>query len=174
MKRNQTQSAGGAPPLRHQWDCNEKHPHCPKVCCDALCEACEIDTPHSRGHMLHPTGIPIRVSESPIHGKGVFAARDIHPGHLIGAYQGEVTYDLDHPKTLQLEDERGAVFGIYGTGPLQYLNHADEPNAEIDLVHVYALDLIHKGDEITILYCEGWDPEVDGASASRYPGRVRE
>jgi hypothetical protein len=150
------------PPLRkHKWDCDVKHPHCPKICCAAKCQACETRTRGNLGYMLHPTGIPIRVLESPIHGKGVFAGRDIHPGHLIGAYMGEVTYDLEHPKTLQLEDERGAVFGVYGTGPLQYLNHAEDPNAELDLVHVYAIDLIRKGDEITILYTENWDPEVD-------------
>jgi hypothetical protein len=107
--------------------------------------------------MLHPTAMPVQVAESPIHGKGVFAKRDIHPGHLIGAYMGEVTYDLDDPKALQLEDERGATFAIRGTGPLQYLNHAAEPNAELDLVHLYALDVILKGDEITIMYSENWE-----------------
>lgn len=31
MKRNQP---------KHKWDCDEKHPHCPKICCAATCKAC--------------------------------------------------------------------------------------------------------------------------------------
>ena len=159
MKRNQTQSASVCVAVKHRWDCDEKHPHCPKVCCGAKCPACEANTPDNRGHMLHPTAMPVRVAPSPIHGKGVFAVRDIHPGHLIGAYMGSVSYDFADPKALQLEDERGATFAIIGTGPLGYLNHAEAFNAEMDLVHLYATEMIKAGDEITILYSEDWADE---------------
>ena len=42
-----------------------------------------------------------------------------------------------------------------GGNELRYLNHSDEPNAEMDGLHCYALTGIAAGAEITIDY--GWN-----------------
>ena len=106
---------------------------------------------------LEPTCIDVVVAPSKIHGMGVFSTRTLPPGHLIGVYGGRVSYDLNHKWTLWLLDSRGAYFGVLGDNALRYMNHSTEPNAEADGPHIYALEFIKPGDEITISYDEDWE-----------------
>lgn len=94
------------------------------------------------------------VGESPIHGRGLFAARRIAAGDFIGEYLGHEVSD-DGMHVLWVEgDEEDEWIGIEGTGKLRFLNHSGEPNAEMDGLDCYALMDIEPGHEITIDY--GW------------------
>lgn len=99
------------------------------------------------------------VKRSRIHGRGVFASRPIREGCLVGRYSGEETQE-DGPHVLWVEDEKGAQFGIQGTGPLRFVNHSAEPNTEFQGVELVALRGIRAGEELTADY----GPEWAGAS----------
>lgn len=93
---------------------------------------------------------------SPIHGKGVFAARRIARGELIGVYAGTPT-DRDGTYVLWVEGEDGSMGGLRGRNGLRYLNHCSRPNAEFDGDHLYALRAIREDEEITFHYGEEWE-----------------
>ena len=91
---------------------------------------------------------------SVIHGKGLFASRHFSGGQLIGVYEGEtVTEDGMH--VLWVEEDDGQWTGHNGNNQLRYMNHSNDPNAEMDGVECYAARPIAAGEEITIDY--GWD-----------------
>ncbi len=95
------------------------------------------------------------VTQSPIHGLGLFAALPLAAGQLIGEYEGpEVSDDGTH--VLWIEDDiSNSWTGFDGKNEMRFMNHADEPNAEMDGLKCYALCDIEPGTEITIDY--GWD-----------------
>ena len=97
----------------------------------------------------------VYVAPSPIHGQGLFAARTLAPGQLIGVYEGpEVSEDDIY--VLWVEDEEGEGWtGYDGRNEMRFLNHSDTPNAEMDGLHCYCRDQIPAGAEITIDY--GWN-----------------
>jgi SET domain-containing protein len=97
----------------------------------------------------------VYVAPSSIHGRGLFAARRLSAGQLIGIYQGpEVAEDGIY--VLWIEDETGENWtGYDGKNEMRFMNHADEPNAEMDGLNCYALSNIAGGVEITIDY--GWN-----------------
>lgn len=93
------------------------------------------------------------IAASPIHGFGLFAARPIAQGTIIGWLSGiPCTEDGDH--VLWLSAERG----VEVTCELKYINHADQPNAcYYDDLSVVALRDIAPGEEITHNYaCREW------------------
>ena len=95
----------------------------------------------------------VYVAPSPIHGRGLFAARPIEAGQLIGVYEGpEVAEDGAH--VLWLQDDDGGWRAYDGRNEMRFMNHADQPNAEMDGLECYALQDIATGAEITIDY--GW------------------
>jgi len=96
-----------------------------------------------------------RVRSSPIHGRGLFAAVDLEAGQHLGVYEGpEVEEDGMH--VLWVEETPGGDWtGYDGQNELRFMNHADEPNAELDGVDCYTLKKIPAGTEITIDY--GWN-----------------
>lgn len=97
----------------------------------------------------------VYVARSPIHGKGLFAARDLAGGELIGVYDGPRVED-DGAHVLWVEDEPGGDWvGYDGQNEMRYMNHSLQPNAEMDGLYCYALEDIRPGAEITIDY--GWD-----------------
>lgn len=97
----------------------------------------------------------VRVAASPIHGLGLFAARPLASGQLIGVYEGPVVED-DGEHVLWIEDDSGDGWtGYNGKNEMRFLNHADTPNAEMDGLYCYALRDIPEGAEITIDY--GWN-----------------
>ncbi len=97
---------------------------------------------------------PVRVGDSPIHGKGLFASRLIRAGELIGHYEGkQVSEDGMH--VLWVEEEDNHWVGYEGSNDMRFMNHDDHPNAELDGRDCYALEDIPPGREITIDY--GWN-----------------
>jgi uncharacterized protein len=96
----------------------------------------------------------LRVQESSLHGKGVFANRDIKEGTLMGVFRGRVLQNpQDYTHILTIEDDQNLLV----RNRLKYLNHNKEPNAEIDgELGVYALRNISAGEEVTIDYGPDW------------------
>jgi len=102
------------------------------------------------------------VATSTIHGQGVFAGRRLRRDEVIGSYQGLPTRE-DGTYVLWLyEDEEWR--GIEGTGPLRFLNHSCDPNADFDGCELYALRDIATGEEITFHYGEEWEGFCDDAA----------
>jgi len=105
---------------------------------------------HSENHRVY-------VARSTIHGQGLYAAKDLPGGQLIGVYDGpEVEEDGMH--VLWIEDEPGGEWiGYDGQNEMRYMNHSAQPNAEMDGLNCYAIADIPPHTEITIDY--GWDEE---------------
>jgi len=97
----------------------------------------------------------VYVADSPIHDKGLFAGSSLEAGQLIGFYEG-LPVDEDGRYVLWIEGESGEAWvGYDGQNEMRFMNHADEPNAEMDGLYCYALKNIERGTEITIDY--GWN-----------------
>ena len=93
----------------------------------------------------------IYVSDSAIHGKGLFARKHISAGEIIGVLDGVPT-SKDGEHVLWLDERRG----FHVKCDLRYINHSDEPNAVYyDTLEVCALTDIAPGDEITHDYLGG-------------------
>jgi SET domain-containing protein len=96
-----------------------------------------------------------RVDSSPIHGRGLFADVDLEAGEYIGAYEGPIVTE-DGMYVLWVEETPGGDWtGYDGQNELRFMNHADQPNAELDGLDCYTLEKIPAGTEITIDY--GWN-----------------
>ena len=96
----------------------------------------------------------VYVAPSDIHGSGLFAARTLRAGQLIGVYDGPIS-EQDGTYVLWIENDSGGWTGYDGTNELRYMNHADSPTAEMDGLNCYALVDIESEQEITIDY--GWN-----------------
>ena len=97
----------------------------------------------------------VYTARSQIHGHGLFAARPLSAGQLIGMYEGPEVED-DGIYVLWIEDDAGEDWtGYDGKNEMRFMNHADEPNAEMDGLNCYALNNIPRDAEITIDY--GWN-----------------
>ena len=74
------------------------------------------------------------VRTSPIHGRGLFALRDIPAGRHIGVYEGrrydpDTERDWDHALTYVFGLSDGSVIdGSEGGNDSRHLNHSCEPN----------------------------------------------
>ncbi len=93
----------------------------------------------------------VYAAPSPIHGKGLYAARDIDGGSYIGTYRGIRTRN-DGKYVLWTFPEGLSPVGRRGMNLLRYLNHSQTPNAEFDGYDLYALRPIRAHEEITIHY----------------------
>lgn len=96
------------------------------------------------------------VADSPVHGRGLFARHDIAQGTWIGHYHGEETQE-NGMHVLWLDAGEGAEeqwTGYNGNNELRFLNHAQQPNGEMDELDLYANRDIRSGEEITIDYGE--------------------
>ncbi len=92
------------------------------------------------------------IANSPIHGKGLFAASTIPKGSIIGHLRGRETQE-DGMYVLWLDHKTG--FEV--TCDLKYINHSDLPNAcYYDDKSVIALRDIQPGEEITHNYEADW------------------
>jgi uncharacterized protein len=93
----------------------------------------------------------VRKAPSPIHGFGCFALVPFAEGERIGTFEGpEVQKDGTH--VLWVYDPEVGAIGRRGTNLLRWLNHSEDPNAELDAFELYARRPIAPGDEITIDY----------------------
>ena len=97
----------------------------------------------------------VYVGSSPIHGRGLFAAQSLQAGQLIGVYEGRVVQE-DGEHVLWVENDSGTGWtGYDGCNEMRFMNHSDEPNAEMDGLYCYSRTKIEPGAEITIDY--GWN-----------------
>lgn len=94
------------------------------------------------------------VKDSPIHGKGLFAARAIGGDELIGVFEARRTRK-DGTYVLWLIDDDGKETGWRGINDLRFVNHSKQANAEFYDRELWSLRAIKKNDEILIDY--GWD-----------------
>ncbi len=93
------------------------------------------------------------VKPSAIHGKGLFAARNIKKGDIIGRIKYQPT-DEDGLHVLWVNEN----LSVRVNCDLKYINHNPKPNAcYYDDLKVVALKSIQKGDEITHNYGDDWD-----------------
>jgi hypothetical protein len=105
------------------------------------------------------------VRDSKIHGKGVFATRNIPAGTLVIEYDGErmtakqadrrYNPSPDNPThTFYFSLENGKV--IDGANDARWINHACEPNCEAreenGRIFIYALRDIRRGEELNYDY----------------------
>jgi hypothetical protein len=103
------------------------------------------------------------VADSPRHGRGLFARGPIAASTWIGFYSGRQTsVNGTHVLWVESDDEFGVDgwIGYDGTNELRFLNHARNPNGEMDGRDLYALRDIRAGEEITIHYGEEFENDL--------------
>jgi len=92
----------------------------------------------------------VYVEESTIHGKGLFARREIKKGEFIGTFNGpSAKRDGSHVLWIYHGDE---YEGRRGKNALRYLNHSKRANAEFEYFDLYAVKRIRIDCEIFIDY----------------------
>lgn len=92
------------------------------------------------------------VAESPVHGRGLFAARAIKEGEILGTLEGRPTR-VDGPHVLWISARRGFEVSC----ELRYINHSKAPNAiYYDDLTVVALRDIAPDEEIVHDYGDDW------------------
>ncbi|MCB1787963.1 MAG: SET domain-containing protein [Gammaproteobacteria bacterium] len=95
----------------------------------------------------------VYVAESGIHGRGVFAARDIPRGTYIGTFHGPAAQrDGTHVLWVYGSSDGAPPVGRRGRNLLRFLNHGVRCNAEFDGFDLYACRRIACDEEITIDY----------------------
>ena len=113
-------------------------------------------------------GVPIYVGESPIHGRGVFAARAFKAGDVVGRYRSRKTKlgAEDNPYVIEIYDDEGALLEHrIGTNEFRFINHSTNPNLDLqddDLKFVAVRD-IGADEELTWHYGEEFEAVVNGA-----------
>ena len=95
------------------------------------------------------------VSESGIHGKGLFARMEIEFESWLGTYEGPIASRNGSHVLWVYEDDD--LVGRSGRNKLRYLNHSTRPNAEFDGFELYAMRDIAVDEEVTIHYGEDWE-----------------
>ena len=99
----------------------------------------------SNSSFLNQKHRPYQVAKSPIHGKGVFALRQISEGEIIGNLRTTPAY-RNGSHVLWVSKQRKVKVHC----DLRYVNHSESPNAVYyDTLEVVALRDIEKGEEIT-------------------------
>ena len=101
----------------------------------------------------------VRVRDSPIHGKGVFARRPIPHDTMIGVYAG-AHVEHDGTYVLWVEEEDGLWRGVDGLNELRFLNHSSKPNSQFNGDILFSTRTIAAGEELTIHYGDDWS-DVD-------------
>jgi uncharacterized protein len=110
----------------------------------------------------------IVVHDSPVHGKGVFAARDIAAGTRLVEYKGEIisAREAERRENLKAPDDFHTFFFSLESGKIidggrlgnnaRWINHSCEPNCEAreedGRVFIYALRDLKAGEELNYDY----------------------
>ena len=98
------------------------------------------------------------VADSNVHGRGLFARDDITAGAWIGHYDSVKTQENGmHVLWVEADEQLDGAdtwIGYDGSNELRFLNHANQPNGEMDGLDLYALHDIMANQEITIDYGE--------------------
>jgi uncharacterized protein len=134
-----------------------------------------------------PQSAPIGVRNSAVHGKGVFAARQIKKGERIIEYIGERVSHAEADRRYEEKDDNDSHTFLFivdsktvidaGTdgNEARFFNHSCDPNCESVVekrrVFIEALRTIEPGEEMTYdyqIYHEDGDPEnIDEVFACR-------
>ncbi len=97
----------------------------------------------------------VYVEDSGIHGRGLFAARDLEADTLILTIEGRPTQeDGVHVIWVHVGE---AMEGFEITNEARYVNHSRSPNAAFFDEELWSLRRIRKGEEITHHYGPDWD-----------------
>jgi len=91
----------------------------------------------------------IFVANSPLHGKGLFAAQRIKKNTVLGRLVGMPTFD-DGIYVLWITDE----IGLELINDFKYINHGKKPNAAYTDIDVTVLKDVEAGEEL--LHDYGW------------------
>jgi SET domain-containing protein len=137
-------------------------------------------SPNSAAH--HDSCIEVR--DSPIHGKGVYATRNIKKGERVTEYLGERITHAEADRRYNLKDQddghtflfiasnRTVIDGSVGGNDARYINHRCEPNCESVIdgkqVFVEAIRDIKKGDELGYDYQLTWESDDDPDDLANY------
>lgn len=131
-----------------------------------------------------PSPSPILVQSSGVHGKGVFALRNMAAGETVIEYVGEIIsmaqaiarhpqnpQDPDHTFYFQLDDGR-VIDGLYGGNDSRWINHSCRPNCAPDekdgRIFIQTLRPIFRGEELTFDYDLHSDEPITPALKNRY------
>ena len=127
----------------------------------------------------------VEVRHSSVHGHGVFAARELPPGALVGVYAGR-RYAAHEACAMAWDDGLTYLFGLsdgtlidgaQGGNATRHLNHACEPNCEAVeeyaddgqlTVRIETIKAIRAGEELFLDYALDIDAGDDPAD---YPCR---
>ncbi|MBD3258014.1 SET domain-containing protein-lysine N-methyltransferase [candidate division GN15 bacterium] len=128
-----------------------------------------------------------RVRNSPIQGKGVFAAKRIRPGRRIIEYVGERIHPREelkrypdhlmdrHHTFLFAVDEKTTIDAAVGGNDARFINHSCDPNCEaVDYdghIWIEAIKNIQPGVELTYDYNFTSDSPPDEEDLTRYACR---
>lgn len=103
-------------------------------------------------------GIELRIKQSPIHGRGVFASGPIHEGASVASLTGEPRHYASFPKDLLLargfEVAKDAYIIPDRGSPAWFFNHSSAPNCQYSIKtrEITALREISPGEELTLDY----------------------
>jgi len=92
----------------------------------------------------------IYVAQSPIHGKGLFAATDIEEDTSLGRLQGMPT-EKEGTYVLWLSRK----VGLELTNEFRFINHSSDPNCALTGLDVVTLRDVKQDEELTHDY--GWE-----------------
>ena len=100
----------------------------------------------------------ICVKESPIHGKGLFATKNIKANTILGSVKGRLNDNRERYAEsiyrLWLEDDKSIIV----TNDLKYINHSKDANVSYyGNFKVGTIKNISKGEEITHNYGDDWE-----------------
>lgn len=109
-------------------------------------------------------GRRIYLSTSPIHGRGVFAARKFEKGEVVGHYRSRKTKLTaeDNPYVIEVYDDDGVlVEHRIGINEFRYINHSSSPNLEMnDELEFVAVKVIARDEELTWYYGEEFEQDM--------------
>jgi SET domain-containing protein len=123
-------------------------------------------------------GARIEVRDSRIHGRGVYAARDLHKGERIIQYTGRLISwkeadrlppsdpnDPNHTFLFSLSDGKRVIDARAARNAARWINHSCDPNCETEetedgRVFIEALRDIPRGEELHYDYCLVIDEKI--------------
>lgn len=134
---------------------------------------------------LKPSPRKIQVKKSGVHGKGVFAARDILKGETLIEYVGEIISaqeaedrhphdpsDPNHTFYFQIDDDK-VIDALHGGNSARWINHCCAPNCKPEVidgrVFIKAKKDIAAGSELNYDYGLIIDEPMSKKLKAQYP-----
>jgi SET domain-containing protein len=142
----------------------------------------ELNQPNSH---LKTSSRKIQVKKSGVHGKGVFAARDIAKGETLIEYIGEIITaqeaedrhphdpnDPNHTFYFQVEDDK-VIDALHGGNSARWINHCCTPNCKPEVIEgrvfIKAKKDIPAGTELNYDYGLIIDEPITKKLIAQYP-----